>query len=119
MSFHFLSHSWEVKEVDDGLLVRCTHRDLDALTIPVMVDELYELVLENGPPNLYLDFGQLHYLASIVIGKLISLNEKLHHIGGRVVVCNLDPSLYEPFRVARVTELLDIRVNDLQEAGAV
>ncbi len=115
--FHFLSHAWEVREVEDGLWVRCSPRDLNAHTIPMMVDDLFELVLENGPPNLYLDFSEMHCLASIVIGKLIALNEKLRPIGGRVVVCNLERALMEPFRAARVTELLDIRTRDEETAG--
>jgi anti-anti-sigma factor len=116
MSFHFLSHPWEVQDVEDGILVACTRRDLNAITVPVLVDELYELVLECGRPNLYLDFAQVNYLASIVIGKLLALDTRLHQIGGRLIVCNLDPSVYELCLAANVTEVLDLRVNEYQSA---
>jgi anti-anti-sigma factor len=116
MSFHFVSHPWEVQDVQDGTLVVFTERDLDPVTVSVLTDELYELVLESGQPNLYLDFGQIHNTASIVVGKLIALDTRLRQVGGRLILCNLDPQVYEFFRVANVTQILDLRVNECLHA---
>jgi anti-anti-sigma factor len=109
--FHFLSHSWEVTNVDDGILVTIAHHELDAATIAVLVDDLCELARESGQPNLYVDFDQVRQLASIVFGKLISLDGRLREMGCRLVLCNLDPFLYQTLRATRLTDSLDVRVS--------
>ena len=117
MSFHFCSHSWEVQDADDGTLVKLTHRDLDKETIPVLVDELLEIVLESGQPNLYLDFSEIRVLPSVVLGKMLALDGQLREHGGRVIMVHLDSHLYKICQATRLTEMLDIRPDAL--AGSI
>jgi anti-anti-sigma factor len=115
--FHFCCHSWEVRDMKDGTLVKLSYRDLDLETIPVLVDELFELVQESGQPNLYLDFAAIRVLPSVVMGKLISLEGKLREHGGRLVLTNIDPFVYQTFQATRLTDVLDIRPEEV--AGSI
>jgi anti-anti-sigma factor len=108
MSFHFCSHSWEVRDTQDGTLVKLRQRDLDQETITVLVDELFELVQESGRPNLYLDLAGIRLMASAVLGKVLSLDTKLREHGGRLILVNIDPVIFQMFQAARLTEVLDI-----------
>ncbi len=117
MSFHFCAHSWEVRDVEDGTLVQLSERDLNKETIPVLVDELFELVSESGQPNLYLDLGDIHLIASVVFGKMLSLDKKLRAHGGRLVLLNLDAFVYRMFQATRLTDVLDVRL--AETAGSV
>ncbi len=110
MSFHFLSHRWEVTNLEDGIFVTLHQHELDAATVADLVDELVELVRENGRTKLYLDFGQVRVLASIVFGKLISLDARLKEIACQLIVCHVDPFIYQTFEAGRLTEILDIRL---------
>jgi anti-anti-sigma factor len=116
MSLHFLAHPWELRDVGDGILVTLTPRDLRALTVPVMVDELYDLVLENGLANLYLDFAEVQCVTSMTIGKLLSLDGRLRAIGGRLILTNVDPSVHQLFEAANLVGIFDIRLKALQTA---
>lgn len=116
MAFRFVSHPWEMQDLEDGVLVTLAHRDLDALMVPVLVDELFDLVLENGQRNLYLDFGRVHFLASIVIGKLLALDARLNTVGGRLVLCNVHKTLEDSLRAARVTDVVEVRAEEYQHA---
>jgi anti-anti-sigma factor len=118
MSFHFLSHSWEVKNLDDGIMVTVSQQELDASTIAILVDELHELVRQSGQSNLYVDLGHVRLLASIVFGKLITLDAKLRKMDCRLILCNLDPFIYQTFQATRLTDSLDIRVNLCPETAA-
>lgn len=109
MSFHFCTHAWEVRDDDDGTLIVLTDRDLDMATLPVLVDDLFEIVQESGKPNLYLDFSKVQMIVSVVLGKLIAMHEKLREHAGRLVVVGLDPVHYAIFEATRLTEMLDIR----------
>ncbi len=99
MSLHVLSHPWEVQETDNGPLVKITHRDLNVGTVSILADELFELALESSGSNLYLDFEDVHFLASLVPGKLFALNRHLRGAGKHLVLCNLSPALKQSFPV--------------------
>jgi anti-anti-sigma regulatory factor len=109
MSLQFLSCSWEVQHVDSGIMVTLSQEDWDSKAIWVLFDELFELALEHGQPNLYVDFGNVRRLAGIVFGKLITLDRKLREVDCRLVLCNVEQALYQSFRAARLTENLEIQ----------
>jgi len=98
MSLYVLSHLWEVKDVEDGVSVKLTHRDLDVQTLSILADELAELALESGQPNLYLDFGKVRFLNTVFLGKLIAADRRLREEGGKIVLTNLSPGLREVFQ---------------------
>ena len=75
MSFHFCSHAWEVRDLDDGTVVKLTNRDLDNESVPGLTDELFELVRESGRSNLYLDLSAIRRIASVVMGKMLALRK--------------------------------------------
>ncbi len=91
MSMHFVSHPWQVQDVDDGTIVKLTEQDLDT----ALADDLLELALESGRPNLYLDLLEVRALSGNVAGKLFSLDRRLRTAGSRLVLCNLAPMLCE------------------------
>lgn len=109
MSFHFCSHPWEVQDVADGTVAKLMPRDLNKETIPVLVEDLYELVQESGRPNLYLDLAEIRVLASVILGKMLALDKSLREHGGRLVLLHLDPLVYRMFQATRLTDVLDIR----------
>ena len=98
MSLYALSHFWEVEDVEDGTSVKLTHRDLDVHTLSILADELAELALESGLPNLYLDFGNVNVMTSVFIGKLFAVERRLRERGGRLILSNIDPALHEVFQ---------------------
>jgi anti-anti-sigma factor len=110
MSFHFCTHPWEVRDVPNGLQVTLTRRDLDPNSVPSLVEDLFELVLENGQRDLYLDFSEIQMMPSVIVGKMIALNTKLGERGGWLVVINLDPAVHETFHAARVGDVLQLRL---------
>jgi anti-anti-sigma factor len=109
MSFHFCTHAWEVRDTDDGTLIVMTDRDLDMATLPVLVDDLFEIVQESGKPNLYLDFSKVQMIVSVMLGKLIAVHEKLRENGGRLILIGLEPAHYAIFEATRLTRILEIR----------
>jgi anti-anti-sigma factor len=98
MSLHVLTHPWVVQDVEDGTSVKLTHWDLDVHTLAILADELEELARESGLPMLYLDFGKLRFLTSVVVGKLFALQRRLRDLGATLVLCNLSPPLRELFQ---------------------
>lgn len=92
MSMHFVSHSWQVQDVEDGTVVKLTEQDLQDTGL---TDDLLELAFESGRPKLYLDLLEVRSVSSVVAVKLFTLDRQLREAGGRLVLSNLAPALCE------------------------
>ena len=49
------------------------------------------------------------FLSSAALGKLITLNRKLQSAGGKLVLCNIDPQIYEVFEITKLNKLFNIQ----------
>ena len=68
---------------------------LDEQTVQAIGEQLFRLVDELGHTKLLLNFGNVEYLCSPVLGILATLNKKVKAAGGRLIACNLDPQIEE------------------------
>ena len=100
----------EVEDIGDVTVVNFTDRKiLDEQNIQVIGEQLFSLVDEAGRRKILLNFGNVEYLASAALGKLITLNKKLQAAGGRLVLCNIDPQIYEVFEITKLNKLFNIQ----------
>jgi anti-sigma B factor antagonist len=100
----------EVEQIGDVTVVNFIDRKiLDEQNIQVIGDQLFSLVDQDGLRKLLLNFGNVEYLSSAALGKLITLNKKLQGVGGRLVLCNIDPQIYEVFEITRLDKFFNIQ----------
>jgi anti-sigma B factor antagonist len=100
----------EVEQIGDVTVVNFVDRKiLDEQNIQVIGDQLFGLVDQDGLRKLLLNFGNVEYLSSAALGKLITLNKKLQGVGGRLVLCNIDPQIYEVFEITRLDKFFNIQ----------
>ena len=116
MSFHFLSHSWEVTDLDDGLMVTVSQQEMEETSLGLLMDEFGELIRESGQSNLYVDFGKVRFLTSNVFDKLIALDARVRDMACRLIVCDLNPALYQSFQADGLAYKLDVRLKAAREA---
>jgi anti-anti-sigma regulatory factor len=109
MAFHFCAHTWEVRDIDDGTLVLLSQRDLDMTTAGMLVDDLVHIVRESGQPNLYLDFNKVPLIPTVIVGKMLALDEKMREHGGRLIILGLRDVHVQIFETLRLSERLDLR----------
>jgi anti-anti-sigma factor len=82
---------------------------LDERTTGSVEEHLLALVGSFPAGRLELDLGNVTYLNSSALRLLLRLHKRLRDRGGRLVVANLAPQVYEVFEVTRLHTLLDIR----------
>jgi anti-sigma B factor antagonist len=100
----------EVEQIGDVTVVNFVDRKiLDEPTIQVIGDQLFSLVDEEGWRKLLLNFGNVEYLSSAALGKLITLHKKLQAAGGRLILCNIDPQIYEVFEITKLDKIFNIQ----------
>ncbi len=66
-------------------------------------------VIEQGEKlNLVLNFGNVKFLSSAVLGLLIKLSRRIYERDGRLALCGINPKIYEIFKITRLTKVFDI-----------
>ncbi|HEV3078493.1 MAG TPA: STAS domain-containing protein [Gemmataceae bacterium] len=99
----------EVEDIGDVTVVSFTDRKiLDEQNIQVIGEQLFGLVDESGRKRLLLNFGNVEYMSSAALGKLITLNKKVNAAGGKLILCNIDPQIREVFEITKLDKLFVI-----------
>ena len=103
----------EVETIGDVTVVNFTDkRILDEQNIQVIGEQLFGLVDEQGHRRLLLNFSNVEYLSSAALGKFITLNKKVTAVGGKLVLCTIDPAIYEVFEITRLNKLFNIQKDE-------
>ena len=107
-----------VTDVDGVNLVEFTDRKiLDELSISELGDQL-RAVAESAPSvRLLLNFENVEHLSSAALGMLITLDRLVKEKSGKLKLCNINPQIYEVFKITRLNKLFTIH-EDAEEALA-
>lgn len=81
---------------------------LDESNIIEIANQLFDLVDKNKGIKLLLNFSNVQYLSSTVLGKLITLNTRVSEDRGKLVLCCIRPQILEVFKITKLTKLFDI-----------
>ena len=65
--------------------------------------------------NLILDFSNVRFLSSAVLGLLMRVSKRIYERDGQLRLCNIDPKIYEIFKITRLTKIFDI-YEDIERA---
>src|ERR1700732_2614812 len=96
----------EVEDIGEVTVVNFTDKKiLDEQNIQIIGEQLFSLVDEINRRKLLLNFGNVEYLSSAALGKLITLNKKVNAVNGKLVLCNIDPQIYEVFEITKLNKL--------------
>jgi len=100
----------EVEHIGDVTVVNFVDRKiLDEQNIQIIGEQLFSLVDELGRRKLILNFSNVEYLSSAALGKFITLNKKVNAASGKLVLCNIDPQIYEVFEITKLNKLFNIQ----------
>lgn len=81
-------------------------RDINSLQESIM-----SVIEQTERINLILDFSNVKFLSSAVLGLLIRVSKRIYERDGRLRLCNIDPKIYEIFKITRLTKTFDIYKN--------
>ncbi len=89
---------------------------LEEKDIQALQESIMSVIEQSGRINLILDFCNVRYLSSAVLGLLLRISKKVYECDGQLRLCNINPRIYEIFKITRLTKIFDIYPN---VAGAV
>ena len=85
---------------------------LDTAAVEAIGRQLYDLVEERAVRKLMLDFSQVKFLSSMMLGVMVRLRRRSEAIGGRLAVFGLRPELHRVFHISRLDRLFDFYDNE-------
>lgn len=80
-------------------------------------EAIMSIIDESGRINMILDFQNVRFLSSAVLGLLIRISKRIYESDGQLRLCNIDRKIHEVFRITRLTKIFDIQP-DLESALA-
>src|ERR1700674_2321640 len=106
----------EVEDIGDVTVVSFTDKKiLDEQNIQIIGEQLFSLVDELGRRKILLNFGNVEFLSSAALGKLITLNRKVQAVRGKLILCSISKEIMQVFEITKLDKLFTI-VQDEQAA---
>jgi anti-sigma B factor antagonist len=81
---------------------------LEESDIKALQDSIMSVVEQTERIKLILDFGNVQFLSSAVLGLLIRLSKRIYEHDGQLKLCNISPKIFEIFKITRLTKTFDI-----------
>ncbi len=72
---------------------------------------LASLIEQADGITLILDFSNVRFMSSAVLGLLIKVSKRVYEHEGRLALCAIGPKIYEIFKITRLTKIFDIYRN--------
>ena len=97
----------------DVLVVYFTEsRILDEATIQTLGADLEQMANRAEEGKLLLNFENVRFMSSAMLGKLVSLNKKCKTEEIDLKLCNISKDIMEVFKLMRLNKLLDLRSDE-------
>ena len=77
--------------------------DIQALESSIM-----PLIENSHGINLIMNFSNVKFLTSSSLGLLIRISKKIYEVEGKLLLCCIDPKIYQIFEITRLNEVFAI-----------
>lgn len=99
-------------EVEYGLNVTfatfTAERIVDEQQIQDLQKAFAQVVEKNQDNKLILNFANVEFMTSALLGLLVRIHKKVRELGGRIQLSNLDPTLMRIFEITQLTKVFEI-----------
>ena len=98
-----------IEYAEDATIVTFTdEKILEERDIKALQESIMSVIEQAERINLILDFGNVRFLSSAVLGLLIRVSKRIYEREGSLKLCSINPKIYEIFKITRLTKTFDI-----------
>ena len=83
-------------------------RILDESEIEALENTVIPLIEQAGRINLVVDFSNVEFLSSAVLGLLIRISKKVYESSGQLKLCGINSQILKVFKIKRLERVFDI-----------
>ena len=96
----------EIKKLEDiAVVVFNTTSIADVAGIEKVSAQIKQFIADNRPKKMVIDFTQVKFFTSQVLGLLLDLWRKLQASGGEVVISGINPQLHRVFKITNLDKI--------------
>ena len=77
------------------------------------------LIEQNKKIALVIDFSNVKFLSSAMLGLLIRVSKKIYECQGRLKLSSIDPKIYEVFKITGLDKIFDIYPNSAEAVAGL
>jgi anti-anti-sigma factor len=98
---------------DDILTIRVRdERLVDPEQLKRISDDLDALLGKSDERQVVLDLGPVKFMASAMLGKLVSLQKKATEYKVKLKLCSVAPDILEVFKITKLHKVFDIQADE-------
>lgn len=100
----------EVSESANVSVIRfLDQKIIDPEAIQELGEELFDLVEREDRKKLVLNFGNVEFLSSAALGKLITFEKKAKRNEANLILTNISPEIFQVFAITNLDKLFQIK----------
>jgi anti-sigma B factor antagonist len=96
------------KQSDVTIVELMDKKILDETSIIRLTEDLNQITDQDQFPRMILDFTNVAHMSSSALSMLISLHKRVREKKGVLRLCNIRPTIFEVFKITRLTEVFGI-----------
>lgn len=98
-----------VEYIYDAAVATLTYEKiLEEADIQAIENTLIPLIDQNPGIKLVLDFKEVQFLSSAVLGLLIRISKKIYESNGQLKLCNINDKIFQVFTITRLDRIFDV-----------
>jgi len=100
-------------------VVRFNHDTFDRIEIEHVRDDLRALIDQSENKNFIIDFEDVSYMSSVILGVIMGIHLKICRNKGQLSLCALRPQILEIFLLMKLDKILTIHSTREQALAAL
>lgn len=115
------SHPKVVVKYEDeiAIAVLTEERILEDREIQALEETFMPLIEQNEGLRLIIDFSEVRFLSSSVLGLLIRISKKIYEGEGQLRLCGIAPKIMEIFRITRLDRIFEIYDSQIEALNSL
>ena len=93
-------------------------RILDETKLEQLSRELLEMLDKTTEERVILDFRDVKFMSSSMLGKLIQVNKKAGEFKVKLKFCSIDPEIRQVFKITKLDKLFEIEPDEAAARAA-
>lgn len=91
----------------------------DSVEVRAAGEKINEFIANKRPAYIVIDFSEVKFICSDVVGMLLASRNKVREYGGEVLVSGINPQWYRVFKITNVDKLFRFYENSESAVEAV
>jgi len=98
-----------IGNVEKGIVITfVSEKILEETEIVALEHSIVPIIEQAEIPNIVLNFENVKFLSSAMLGLLIRMSKKIYQRNGQLKLCGINSKIFEIFKITRLDRVFDV-----------